>query len=206
VTIAATLGTREPLRGQLRAVVSCARFGWRGGSTRRGRTPVDALYRALPAGSYVFIHHMLDSDDPGSAMLQTEMQRSLGRTKFRTFAEINELFAGLELVEPGVVLVPDWRPGPGTPSAADHPVLKLAAAGVAPSEKRIRTLIQELDAENLDQVIGGWLRGLARAGRLEPLLTAIAIDGKWPGGDQWCTRTLPLSEQASDPDRWMVHQ
>ena len=39
VTIAATLGTREPLRGQLRAVVSCARFGWRGGSTRRGRTP-----------------------------------------------------------------------------------------------------------------------------------------------------------------------
>jgi hypothetical protein len=92
---------------------------------------VDALYRALPAGSYVFIHHMLDSDDPGSVMLQTEMQRSLGRTKFRTFAEINELFAGLELVEPGVVLVPDWRPGPGTPIAADHPVLKLAAAGVA---------------------------------------------------------------------------
>jgi hypothetical protein len=59
------------------------------------------------------------------------MQRSIGRTKFRTFAEINELFAGLELVEPGVVLVPDWRPGPGTPSAADHPVLKLAVAGVA---------------------------------------------------------------------------
>jgi hypothetical protein len=92
---------------------------------------VDALYRALPAGSYVFIHHMLDSDDPGSAMLQTEMQRSLGRTKFRTFAEINELFAGLELVEPCVVLVPDWRPDPGTPGVADHPVLKLAAAGVA---------------------------------------------------------------------------
>jgi hypothetical protein len=52
----------------------------------------------------------------------------------------------------------------------------------APSEKRIRTLIQELDAENLDQVIGGWLRALADAGRLEPLLTAIAIDGKWPRG------------------------
>ncbi len=51
-----------------------------------------------------------------------------------------------------------------------------------PSEKRIRTLIQELDAEKLDQVIGGWLRGLARAGRLEPLLTAIAIDGKWLRG------------------------
>ena len=63
----------------------------------------------------------------------------------------------------------------GTP----HPLLRRI---VAPSEKRIRTLIQELDAEELDQVIGGWLRGLARAGRLEPLLTAIAIDGKWLRG------------------------
>jgi predicted transposase YbfD/YdcC len=63
----------------------------------------------------------------------------------------------------------------GTP----HPLLRRI---VAPSEKRIRTLIQELDAENLDQLIGGWLRDLARAGRLEPLLTAIAIDGKWLRG------------------------
>jgi predicted transposase YbfD/YdcC len=60
-----------------------------------------------------------------------------------------------------------------------HPLLRRI---VAPSEKRIRTLIQELDAEKLDQVIGGWLRGLAGAGRLEPLLTAIAIDGKWLRG------------------------
>jgi hypothetical protein len=92
---------------------------------------LDVLYRALPAGSYVFIHHMLDSDDPDSAMLQAEMQRGLGRAKFRTFAEIGELFSGLELIEPGLVLVPDWRPDPGTPDVAHHPVLKLAAVGVA---------------------------------------------------------------------------
>ena len=76
--------------------------------------------------------------------------------------------------------------------AADLPQEVLARLGgiphplllriVAPSEKRIRTLIQELDAEKLDEVIGGWLRGLARGGRLEPLLTAIAIDGKWLRG------------------------
>jgi hypothetical protein len=59
----------------------------------------------------------------------------------------------------------------GTP----HPLLRRI---VAPSDKRIRTLIQELDAEKLDQVISGWLRDLARAGLLESLLTAIAIDGK----------------------------
>jgi hypothetical protein len=49
----------------------------------------------------------------------------------RTFAQIRELFGGLELVEPGVVLVPDWRPDPGTQDVPHHPVLGLAAAGVA---------------------------------------------------------------------------
>ncbi len=92
---------------------------------------VATLYRALPAGSYVFIHHMLDSEDPASATLQAAMQRGPGRTQFRTFAQIRELFDGLELVEPGVVLVPEWRPHPGTPGVLHHPVLKLAAAGVA---------------------------------------------------------------------------
>lgn len=74
---------------------------------------------------------MLDSEDPASATLQEAMQKGLGRTQFRTFAQIRELFGGLELIEPGVVLVPDWRPGPGTPDVQDHPVLGLAAAGVA---------------------------------------------------------------------------
>jgi DDE_Tnp_1-associated/Transposase DDE domain len=60
-----------------------------------------------------------------------------------------------------------------------HP---LKRAIIAPSEKRIRTLIQAIDAERLDQIIGGWLRALAQAGKLEPLLTAIAIDGKWLRG------------------------
>jgi S-adenosyl methyltransferase len=92
---------------------------------------VAALYRALPPGSYVFIHHLLASDDPASATLQAEMQKGLGRTQFRTFGEIKKLFGHLELVEPGLVLVPDWRPYPATPRVSQHPVLRLAAAGVA---------------------------------------------------------------------------
>jgi S-adenosyl methyltransferase len=92
---------------------------------------VAALYGALPSGSYVFIHHLLASDDPASATLQAEMQKGLGRTQFRTFAEIKVLFGDLELVEPGLVLVPDWRPYPATPRVRQHPVLRLAAAGVA---------------------------------------------------------------------------
>jgi hypothetical protein len=53
---------------------------------------------------------------------------------------------------------------------------------VAPSETRIRTLLHLIDTEILDGIIGGWLRQLAEAGKLDGLLTAIAIDGKWLRG------------------------
>ena len=47
---------------------------------------------------------------------------------------------------------------------------------------RIRTLVHAIGADTLDEIIGGWLRALADAGRLDGLLTAIAIDGKWLRG------------------------
>ena len=63
----------------------------------------------------------------------------------------------------------------GTP----HPLWRRITA---PSETRLRTLIQAIGADLLDDLIGGWLRSLADAGRLDGLLTAIAIDGKWLRG------------------------
>ena len=76
--------------------------------------------------------------------------------------------------------------------AADLPQKVLARLGgrihpltrtiIAPSETRIRTLIQAIDAQVLDRIIGAWLRALAEAGKLDGLLTAIAIDGKWLRG------------------------
>ena len=63
----------------------------------------------------------------------------------------------------------------GTP----HPLWRRI---IAPSETRLRTLIQAIGADLLDDLIGGWLRALADAGRLDGLLTAIAIDGKWLRG------------------------
>jgi len=89
------------------------------------------LCDALPAGSYVFIHHLLDNADPASAGLQAAMQKGLGRSQFRTLEQVEELFAGLELVEPGLVPVPDWRPDWRTQTARQHPVLGLACAGLA---------------------------------------------------------------------------
>lgn len=43
-----------------------------------------------------------------------------------------------------------------------HPLLRKIAA---PSETRIGTLIHAIGADLLDDLIGGWLRGLADAGR-----------------------------------------
>ena len=92
---------------------------------------MDVLSQALPSGSYVFIHHLLDAGDPAIADVQAAMQRGLGRGQFRTRDQIRSLFGQLELVEPGLVLVPEWRPDAGTPSVRDYPVLRLACAGVA---------------------------------------------------------------------------
>jgi len=60
-----------------------------------------------------------------------------------------------------------------------HPLLRKI---IAPSETRIRTLIHAIGADLLDDLVGGWLRDLAGAERLDGLLTAIAIDGKWLRG------------------------
>jgi SAM-dependent methyltransferase len=92
---------------------------------------VETLCRALPSGSYVFIHHLLDSGDPAIADVQAAFREGLGRGQFRPWAQIRSLFSGLELIEPGLVLVPEWRPDESTPNARDFPVLRLACAGVA---------------------------------------------------------------------------
>jgi S-adenosyl methyltransferase len=89
-----------------------------------------ALMDALPAGSYVFIQHLLTMDDPQAARLQEFMARSFGRFQFRTLEQVRGFFHGLEFVHPGLVPVPDWRPD--GPSGDDHAEIgRMACAGVA---------------------------------------------------------------------------
>jgi S-adenosyl methyltransferase len=93
---------------------------------------VAELVDALPSGSYVFIHHLLDTGDPAAAELQAHMLKGLGRAKFRTLHEVRGLFGDLPLVEPGLVPVSGWRPDPGDEAPADYDlVLSMACAGVA---------------------------------------------------------------------------
>ena len=91
-----------------------------------------ALIDALPSGSYVFIHHLLDLRDPGVEQLKEFMTRAFGQTEFRTLDGVRDLFCGLELVEPGLVRVRDWRPD-DPPATGDDEQLGpgLACAGLA---------------------------------------------------------------------------
>jgi len=99
--------------------------------SERPRELTATLIDALPSGSFVFIHHLVDSGDPAVAGVQAAMQAGMDRGQFRSYQEILTMFAGLELVEPGLVPVPRWRPDADATMADDSPVMRLACAGVA---------------------------------------------------------------------------
>jgi O-methyltransferase involved in polyketide biosynthesis len=74
---------------------------------------VARLMAAVPAGSYLTIAH------PASDVATEQMTRSVGEynkqavapVTARSYAEVCRFFAGLDLVEPGVVQLHRWRPG-----------------------------------------------------------------------------------------------
>ena len=70
---------------------------------------VGTLYRALPPGSYVMIHHLLDMEDrAGAAALCQAQMRGGPRAGARNPDEgsMPICSTALELVKPGLVLVP----------------------------------------------------------------------------------------------------
>ena len=70
---------------------------------------VHAYLDAVPSGSYLFITHFCRSV-PAAADLEQFFQTMLGSGRFRTLEEIGGYFTGLEMVEPGLVPVMQWRP------------------------------------------------------------------------------------------------
>jgi S-adenosyl methyltransferase len=70
------------------------------------------LMDAVPAGSYLAISHPAnDVNDPGVRRLASRLNELMPmKLRFRSRAEVAALFDGLELVEPGLVRVPEWRP------------------------------------------------------------------------------------------------
>jgi hypothetical protein len=87
------------------------------------------LVERLSPGSYLMINHMLDDDEPRAKEMEKAFVRGdLGVCRFRTWDELHALFAGLELVEPGLVYADDWHPD--APVRAHSPVRRLCAAGL----------------------------------------------------------------------------
>ncbi|OAA18940.1 S-adenosyl methyltransferase [Frankia sp. EI5c] len=69
-----------------------------------------AAYRdRLASGSHLFLTHFVTHGEE-TAELEKVMLADLGRGRFRTLAEITTFFDGFDLLEPGVVYNPLWRP------------------------------------------------------------------------------------------------
>ncbi|MES5820747.1 SAM-dependent methyltransferase [Streptomyces sp. RG80] len=81
----------------------------------QARSIVTGLMEALPSGSYLSINDGSRGIDPVFEQAQ-DAYNSSGAVPYnlRTPDEITAFFDGLELVEPGVVSVTQWRPEPGS--------------------------------------------------------------------------------------------
>lgn len=70
------------------------------------------LLDALPAGSYLALNEGVDTSEELNAAQQVYNDSGAIPYVLRSPAQIAGFFDGLELVEPGVVSVPLWRPDP----------------------------------------------------------------------------------------------
>ncbi|WP_407555495.1 SAM-dependent methyltransferase [Streptomyces sp. Pv4-95] len=87
---------------------------YNGEHARTRKDIMRAYIDALPSGSYVAISHFLDPEDEYSAtarrMEDMFLHSMMGSGTFSTRAELEELFNGLEMVDPGLMRCADWRP------------------------------------------------------------------------------------------------
>ncbi|WP_250002281.1 SAM-dependent methyltransferase [Actinoplanes sp. M2I2] len=79
---------------------------------------VEQLLAALPAGSYLAVSHLTGDFRPEAWDKVAEVYRKQGVTmKVRSRPEIERFLTGLDLVEPGLRILPEWRPELGEPTA-----------------------------------------------------------------------------------------
>lgn len=90
------------------------------------RESVAALLDAVPSGSYLAVSHMTsDGTDADSTPVWSHLEdrmRTTNRPAVRSVVEVARFFDGLELVEPGLVATPAWRPDASTADGPDRPM------------------------------------------------------------------------------------
>lgn len=102
---------------------------------QRPREIMRSYVDAMPSGSYLALTHWHDpadgseGSDQARYISETFKNSSMGSANFRSRAEIEGLFTGLEFVEPGLTLLRDWWPD-GPNLAPAQPVDQIVLAGV----------------------------------------------------------------------------
>jgi S-adenosyl methyltransferase len=76
------------------------------------RSIVSSLVEGLPSGSYLAINDSIDTSEALEEALRTYEASGAAPYRTRSLEQFTAFFDGLDLVEPGVVLVADWRPDP----------------------------------------------------------------------------------------------
>jgi hypothetical protein len=81
---------------------------------------VSQLVNAVVPGSYVVISHAASDIDTGAMISMANRLNELMAQQAvpRTHREVASFFAGLDLLEPGLVRVPEWRPASVSEAAA----------------------------------------------------------------------------------------
>jgi hypothetical protein len=125
---AATLDLRQPVAVLLPSTLPFIP------ATARAADVLSTLLAALPAGSYLALCHVASDLDPalGAGVDHWNRMSSLQCT-LRSRAEVAVLTAGLDLVEPGLVPVNQWRPASGG-TRLDPPVPAYAVLARKPGQ------------------------------------------------------------------------
>lgn len=83
---------------------------------------VGRLLDAVPPGSYLAISHLSSEIAPEAAELIDQLNRTLPvDVTDRGRAQVARFFEDLELIEPGITHIDDWRPEGETPELPDGP-------------------------------------------------------------------------------------
>jgi S-adenosyl methyltransferase len=85
------------------------------------RSIVAGLVDGLPAGSYLAINDSINTSEALEEALRQYEASGAVPYRTRSLEEFTGYFDGLELVEPGVVLVADWRADPGASRGPEIP-------------------------------------------------------------------------------------
>ena len=88
---------------------------------------VAQIMDTVPAGSYLAISHPgsdLYDEDTLASLMDITTRTSQQEYRLRRREQVARFFEGMELVEPGLVRVEEWRPAPGGDSAAGGGAVK----------------------------------------------------------------------------------